>query len=380
MVEISGTAKPTGGGPVASPVAAPKPLMPGVNKPNGPLPASGQPVVARTASAPAGAQPSQAAKTAAKEADSTVSPVRAGPIFQIRENVSAGIQVPRLNGLVYGEYGAGKTFLMGTAVDVPCMRDVAVISAEGGTLTLDPDDPDHDFGLIDILRTTTYRQIARTYDFFKAHCYIRDLEGISETEKDQKLWALQKQVMPELAADGRIRRYQTVIMDSLTEAEQYCMMQLLGVNDATKVDEEIQGAEWAEYKKQHTMVQRLIRNFRDLPLHVLFTSARAQVQDESKRLVFSPMMTGKLSGQVQGFMDMVGYLIMGQAADENSLPPRRMYISPTTKYAAKARFSKYKKPFFDNPTIGSIMVDVGYLEASQCPRLIRPRKTTTTAA
>ncbi len=313
---------------------------------------------------------------AAKTADSPTSPIKAGPIFQIRENVSAVVQVPRLNALVYGEYGAGKTWLMGTAVDVPCMRDVAVISAEGGTLTLDPDDPDHDFGLIDILRTTNYKQIARTYDFFKAHCSIRDAD-ISETEKDKRLWDLQKQVMPNLKEDGRIRRYQTVIMDSLTEAEVYCMQQLLGVNDATKVDEEVQGAEWAEYKKQHTMVQRLIRNFRDLPLHILFTCARGYIQDESKRQIFSPMMTGKLAGQVQGFMDTVGYLVIGQAADDSQLPPRRMYISPTPKYAAKARFSRYKKPYFDNPTIGSIMVDVGYLEASQCPRLVRPRKTAT---
>jgi hypothetical protein len=152
------------------------------------------------------------------------------------------------------------------------------------------------------------------------------------------------------------------------------MNQLLGVNDATKMDEEVQGAEWAEYKKQHQMVQRMIRNFRDLPCHIMFTCARAYTQDEQKRMLYTPMMTGKLSSQVQGFMDLVGYLVIGQAADENSLAPRRMYIQPAPRYAAKNRFPQYKKAYFDDPSVGGILVDVGWLTYDEVPGLAAKRK------
>jgi hypothetical protein len=268
-------------------------------------------------------------------------------------------RLPYFKGLVYGEYGAGKTWLLGTAADVPEMQDVIMVSAEGGDLTLDPYDPDHNFGNIDPVRVNSYSQVARIYDYLKLHCHFRDLHT---KEADEKLANLQKIVMPDQAPDERLRRYKTVIIDSLTEVEVYCMNQLLGVNDATKIDEESTAAEWAQYRQQHMMVQRLIRNFRDLPMHVLFTAARAYIQDENKRQIYSPMMTGKLAGQIQGFMDVVGYLIIGQAADDQTIPPRRLYIQQGPRFAAKSRFSAYKKHYFDNPTMGSILRDVGLLK------------------
>jgi hypothetical protein len=94
---------------------------------------------------------------------------------------------------------------------------------------------------------------------------------------------------------------------------------------------------------------------------VLFTAARAYLQDELKRQIYSPMMTGKLAGQVQGFMDVVGYLIIGQSPDDQSIPPRRLYVQQGPRFAAKSRFSMYKSHYFDSPTMGSILKSVGLL-------------------
>lgn len=263
--------------------------------------------------------------------------------------------------MAYAAYGIGKTFLMGTAADVPAMRDVLMISAESGDMTLS-DDPDHNFDLIDYVRVKDYKTVARVYDFLKLHCTLRDSP---DPVAKEKLLQLQERFLP--GSGSRIRQYRTVIVDSLTEVEQYCMMQLLGIGDATKLDDEVAGAEWKEYKVQHTMVQRLVRSFRDLPMHVLFTAARAYREDELKRSLYSPQMTGKLAGQVQGFMDMVGYLVMGNAPDEESIAPRRMYIQPSPRYDAKSRFSRYRRPYFDNPTIGGILHAVGMLGDEDVP-------------
>jgi len=262
--------------------------------------------------------------------------------------------------LVYGDFGVGKTWLWGTAAAVPEMRDVLMISAEAGELTLNDPDNKVPFHLIDPVRVGDYKTVARIYDFLKIHCLLRDKE---DEESKERLVKLQKLVMPNMAENERIRRYRTVIVDSLTEVESYCMAQLLGINDTTKMDEEVQGAEWSEYKKQHQMVQRMIRNFRDLPMHVLFTASRAYVQDEMKRHIYSPMMTGKLSSQIQGFMDVVGYLVIGQG-EEGQPAPRRLYVQPGARYAAKSRFSRYRGTFFDNPTMAGILHDVGLLKAA----------------
>ena len=277
--------------------------------------------------------------------------------------------LPWFKGLVYGDYGAGKTWLWGTAAAVPEMRDVLMISAEAGDLTLFDPENKIPFHLVDPIKVTDFKTVARIYDFLKLHCQLRTTieqsppGSVESKDTFERLVRLQKVVMPDMEEGTRIRQYRTVIIDSLTEVEAYCMAQLLGINDATRMDEEDQGAEWAEYKKQHQMVQRMIRNFRDLPMHVLFTASRAYVQDEMKRHIYSPMMTGKLSAQVQGFMDMVGYLVVGQSEAEDKPLPRRLYVQPNPRFAAKSRFSAYRGAHFDNPTMEKILRDVGLMRS-----------------
>ena len=243
--------------------------------------------------------------------------------------------------LIYGGFGTGKTMLAGSSVQVPQMRDVLMVTAEGGEETLE-DIVDSDY--IDVVRTTTYRQVSRVQEFLKAHCIARDKND------EEALIQYQERLfeMP-LEESGRLRRYNTVIIDSGTEVEQYCMYQLLGITDSTRLDEETASAEWTEYKKNHQMVQRMIRSYRDLPMHVIMTAAQQYNQDEQKKYKYSPQFTGKLSTSVQGFMDMVGYLVVAQPTGESKVLPRRLYIqpSPSGRFDAKNRFSRYQDDHFD---------------------------------
>jgi len=314
--------------------------------------ATASPVKPTATAAPAGAQaakPPAASSTAGK-------PVT--PPFKI-ESVQS--RQRHLKFLVYGDYGVGKTFLLGTAADVPQMRDVLFINAEAGDLTFDIDE--HNFGSIDTIRVRDYKMLGKVHEYLKLHCSLRERDDEAAVNRLIELEAMLKDV-PE-ASIKEPRRYQTVILDSLTEIEQYCMYQLLGITDATKLDEETATAEWAEYKRQHSMVQRLIRNFRDLPMNILMTCARSYVQDESKRMVYSPQMTGKLSNQVQGFMDLVGYYVIGQINEADGTFARRLHVQPTGRFSAKCRFSRYKKPYFDNPTMKSILSQVGLLNEAK---------------
>ncbi len=233
-----------------------------------------------------------------------------------------------------------------------------MVDAESGDLTLDSEE--HNFRNIDHIRVTHYKQVARVYDFLKIHCKLREDGNI---EKLKELEARFKGCEPGDIVNPR--QYNTVIIDSLSEVETFCMYQLLGITIDTKVDEETATAEWTEYKRNHGMIQRLVRNLRDLPMNVLMTCARNYTQDEVKKFHYSPAMTGKLSSQVQGFMDMVGYLTMGQVEGDSGDAPRRLFVQPGLKYDAKCRFSKFKKTYYDNPTMGSIFDSVGLSQTKQ---------------
>ena len=253
--------------------------------------------------------------------------------------------------MTYGDFGTGKTTLAGSASLVEQMKDVIFIDAESGDLSLT------EFPAIDSIPVNTFKQVARIQEFLKVHCRYRDEGNI------EKLKELEERLRGE-PISGAPREYRTVVIDSLSEVESYCMAQLLGITDSTRLDEEVQGAEWPEYKKNHSMVQRLVRAFRDLPMNVIFICSQSYVQDENKKQKFAPQMTGKLATQVQGFMDMVGYLVVAPA-NEEGVQARRLYVQPSGvgKYAAKNRFAAFKGNHIDNPTMQSILTAVKLIQA-----------------
>ena len=306
----------------------------------------------------AGTKPVQrpSAQTAGEATGKPV-PVRKAPVatpvsapsFEIVEQHD---RMSFLNMLVYGDHGVGKTYLLGTCVDVPLMRDVLLLNAEGGDLTYQS--KEHEFALIDSIRATNFKTVSKVHEFLLAHCRLRDADDI---DKLRALEARLKDKDPKEIKEPR--QYRTVIIDSLTEVEQYCMNTVLGINPNLELDNIPTSAEWAEYKKNHSMIQRFVRSFRDLPMNVLFTCARDYTQDENKKYQYSPSMTGKLSRQIQGFMDVVGYYVATPSEDGKCMT-RRLWVQPVDRrFSAKCRFSQFKGTHFDNPTIPSILEAVG---------------------
>lgn len=257
--------------------------------------------------------------------------------------------------LVYGNFGVGKTYLAGTSAEVDSMKDVLIINAEAGDLSLEA------FEGIDSITIRDFRALGRINEYLKQHCTARDA---GDTKRLKELEANVRGV--DIKDIDTPKEYHTVILDSLTEIEAYCMNQLLGITDTTRLDEEAQSAEWSEYKKNHTMMQRVVRAFRDLPMHVIFTASEQFQQDENKKYRYSPDLTGKLSKKIQGFMDMVGYLAIGKDGDKTI---RRLYVtpSPTSKYDAKHRYHAFKGDYFLEPTIKSILIETGLANKDGTP-------------
>ena len=265
--------------------------------------------------------------------------------------------------LVYGKHGAGKTELAASAIDVPAMRDVLFVDAESGDSTLEDSTRITHADKIHHVRVQNFNQVKFVLGFLNAYCKARE-KGDMTTMK--ALYARTIGVPAAEIADDQVPQYKTVIVDSLTEVEQYCLYSLLSIDTGKEMANDIEVAGWPEYRKNNDIIKLLVRGFRDLPMHVIFVCAEQYTQDEQKKFHYSPQLTGKLSAQVQGFVDIVGWITVGQATQESPEAPRRVYVQPISggpKFDAKNRRAIYKQAFFENPSITSIMKDTGFLKS-----------------
>ena len=276
-----------------------------------------------------------------------------------------------LNAMFYAPPGAGKTSLAGTAADIPQMRDVLLITAEGGEMVLEDNPRIKHSEFIDSVKVDRIEQFQKIYEMLQHHCRLRDkgdIEGMATLQR--MTFGYPEDFEFSDAEDdhySRLRRFNTVILDSLTEIEAMNLGKILSYDQqGLDAADEFQVAGYPEFRKNMHTMQRIVRAFRDLPIHVLIVCAQKYSQDELKRYHYKPALTGQLADQIQGMMDMVGWLVVGtEVVDEQSgRRPRRLMVQPNVapKADAKCRFASYPKAFFDDPTMKSIMEATGFLK------------------
>lgn len=288
--------------------------------------------------------------------------IRTPPPFKMER---PSTQVSRwLNLMVYGKPGSGKTTLIGTAVDIPEMRDILYVDAERGNLTIEenPRIKNPQFLIENRISVETFKEVAMVHDFLKAHCKHRDEGNI------EKLRALEAQVRGcDPSEIDEPKQFRTVLIDSLTEIDIYCTYGLLGITQNKVLHGEssdIEVARFDEFRKNNQMVQMLCRAFRDLPIHFLATAGRVYAEDELRKRYYSPALTGQLKTQVPGFFDIVGYIDSQKVGDNLE---RRMYVKPVGNFEAKNRRSVFQKDYFEDPYMLTIMKGIGLLKP-QAPK------------
>lgn len=279
-------------------------------------------------------------------------PRAAAPIFQIQtiEDTKDWQNI-----LIYGDYGAGKTHLAATAIEVPGMTDVLMISAEGGEKTTKK------WPGLDVIRINQYNQLARIYEFVRLHCQARDRDDeatLRKLETNFRLYGLPQEKIDDYWLKNNAKRYNTVIIDSLTELHKYCMYQLLGITIGEyKLDMEPDSPQFQEWGRSSEMIRLLVRSFRDLPIHKVMVAARDLDQDERKQYHYAPMLPGKLSREIQGFFDTVGFLV-AQPNENTGVLARRLFLTPGKNFQAKNRYKNFNGNYLDNPA----MLDLFKLE------------------
>jgi len=277
---------------------------------------------------------------------------------------------PYLKILIYGEYGAGKTTLAASAVDVPSMRDVLFVNSERGTVSIDKAVNEDGHAIIehtddiDFMTIASYPEFAKVHKFLLSHCRARD-DGDDELTDDinERMFG----------SSAKGRRYKTVIVDSLSDIDNSNFNRLLGVNTADLMRDP-QKAEWNDYQRNATAMTSILSEFRKLPMNVIMV-APSEVREEKQKRVSStyPVLVGSSREKVKGYFDIVGYLEeidptvednddddVGRRKKRKSKKlefhkiERRLWLRKRDGVYAKSRITPDNLPFLDNVTLSDL--------------------------
>lgn len=217
-----------------------------------------------------------------------------------------------LNILVYGDPGVGKTVLAGSASEIEEMSPVLIIDIEGGTFSLRNTYPD-----VDVVRVQNWNQMQAVYDELR-----RGNTG-----------------------------YKTIVLDSLTEIQKFSMYNIMKdvVNKDSERDPDIPSVR--EWGKSIEQIRLLVRAYRDLNIHVIFTALCNHDKDQlSGTFLDRPSLPGKLAAEVAAFVDIVGYYYMKMQSGEMK---RFLLCQKTERQIAKDRSGRLPQ-VLEAPTMAEI--------------------------
>lgn len=169
----------------------------------------------------------------------------------------------RCKALIFAPPGAGKTVFLGTANDDPRTYPMLLLDYEGGTSSLVGRE-------IDTVKIRSWQDFNDVYDFL--------LRGT--------------------------HNYQSVGIDSVSETHIFALLAQLSMRERKIADLLEQG----DYGVVLVQMRKLLRKYRDLPMHVFATALDKSELDPRDGTVKKPALSGSLADEAPGIFEVVSYM------------------------------------------------------------------------
>lgn len=232
-----------------------------------------------------------------------------------------------INACFYGREGSGKTTAAARMANLPGKGKVLFINAEGGLKKIALKKRGVDTANIAVWPDP---KRGERMDHKSLDALYRRVKG--DLDKDPESWT------------GVVIDSVTDIYVSILDAVQMKRVNALK-NKGADVDEDF--VDIADYGTMSKLFRDLMRKFRDLPCHVVFTALeRRDVDKDTGKPQYGPAVTPGLQTDLLGYVD---FVLMFKAADEDG--PFRALSRANSRYRAKDRFDVLPRvvaePMFD---------------------------------
>jgi len=147
---------------------------------------------------------------------------------------------------------------------------------------------------------------------------------------------------------------QTYIIDTITELQRYHLDEIAQAEVmARKRDRFVNSQQ--DYNESTNLIRKIGLMFRELPANIIFIAHSIEDKDESTgAYITRPALTPKLSGTLEGMVDLVGYMEIGVSGfGANETYSRTLRAMPTRRISAKNRLGL--PTLIENPSWAGIV-------------------------
>lgn len=229
--------------------------------------------------------------------------------------------------MIFGPPGHGKTYFLGTAVFDERTCPICLLDFEGGVLDVLAGLPGEGTDWVRV-PITTWEDFNQAYERLR----VND-EG-----------------------------FKSAGIDSLSETHIFALMNIL---DANKERREAKGdhpdlIQQGDYGVGLTQLRRLVRYFRDLPLHTFYTALHKDDVDPREGLVKIPNLAGRAAIEIPGLMTVTGYLALTE--DDEGNTHRVLILQNYAKIRTKVRtpWGVVAPDEIEDPTVTALLDALNY--------------------